>query len=112
MGDLRELSTRIERVSSRAAGASHADPQLLAEIEDALAEGYMEALSGEARSRRLGNRLERLMESLEDPGTAVEIRRLTLQRRSVDRMTGNLRAQLSVIRENFIRLGGGSTAPR
>jgi hypothetical protein len=111
MGDLRELSTRIERLSSRADGASQADAQLLAEIADALAEGYMEALSGEARSRRLGNRLERVMESIEVPGAAAEVRRLTVQRRSVDRMTGDLRAQLSVIRDNFIRLGGGRTAP-
>jgi hypothetical protein len=109
MAEFVELAKRIDRLSARALGASD-DAQLLSEIEDVLAEGYIQALTGEARSRRLGTRLERLVETLDEPGAAVEARRIVLQRRSLDQKIGDLRAQLSVMREHFIRVGGGHSA--
>jgi len=111
MSEFSELARRIDRLASRAARAPE-DGQLLSEIEDVLAEGYMQALTGEARSRRLGARIERLVESVNEAGTAVEIRRITLQRRSLDERIRELRAQLSVLRQHLIRLGGGHTARR
>jgi hypothetical protein len=111
MSSFSELARRIESLSSRSAAAGK-DVQLLSEIEDVLAEGYIEALSGEAQSRRLGERLERLVEVIEEPGMAVEVQRLALQRRSLDAGVGELRAQLSVMRQHFTRLGGGRTARR
>jgi hypothetical protein len=111
MARFSELARRIESLSSRAAGAGE-DARLLVEIEDVLAAGYIEALSDEAQSRRLGERLERLIEVIEEPGMAAEVRRLALQRRALDGRIGELRAQLSVMRQHFIRLGGGYTASR
>lgn len=101
-----ELAARIDRLSLRAAGASD-DAQLLLEIEDVLAEGYMQALNGEARSRRLDKRLERLGKALDEPGVVLEVRRVALHRRLLDRRTADLRAQLAIMREHFIGLGGG-----
>lgn len=112
MADFTDLARRIDRLCARAAGASNDDAQLLAEIEDALAEGYTQALTNEARSRRLGERLELLVEIVDEPAAAVEVRTITVQRRSLDRRTGDLRAQLSVLRQHFIRLGGGHTVRR
>ena len=111
MASFSELATRIESLSSRAAGAGE-DARLLAEIEDVLAAGYIEALSGEAQSRRLGERLERVVETIDEPGMAVEVRRLARERRSLDAAVEGLRAQLSILRRHFIRLGGGYPAPR
>jgi hypothetical protein len=106
MAELGELLKRIDRLSSRASGTAD-DAQLLSEIEDLLGEGYAQALNAEARSRRLGERLERLVEIIDEPGAAVEIRRITVQRRSLDQRTAELRGRLSVLREHFVRLGGG-----
>jgi hypothetical protein len=111
MAGFSELATRIDRLSSRAASVRE-DPRLLVEIEDVLAEGYIEAMKGEAKSRRLGERLERLVAMIEEPGMAVEFRGLALERRSLDARIGELRAQLAVMRGHFIRLGGGHTARR
>jgi hypothetical protein len=109
MAGFSELRTRIETLSSRAAGVRE-DARLLVEIEDVLAEGYIEALKGEAKSRRLAERLERLVATIEEPGVAVEIRSLALERRLLDASIGELRAQLADMRKHFVRLGGGHTA--
>ena len=111
MAGFSELATRIDGLTSRAAGVRE-DARLLVEIEDVLAEGYIEALRGEAKSRRLAERLERLVATIEGPGMAVEIRSLALERRSLDARIGELRAHLSVMRKHFIRLGGGHPARR
>jgi hypothetical protein len=109
MAELRELLKRIDSLSSRASGATE-DAQLLSEMEDLLAEGYLQALTGEARSRRLGKRLERLVETIDEPGAAFELRRISVQRRSLDQRIADLREQLAVMREHFVRLGGGHSA--
>jgi hypothetical protein len=106
-----ELLDRIDLLSSRAATASE-DAQLVAEMEDVLTQGYVEALSGEARSRRLGRQMDDLVERLDDPDAAVQARRLAVQRRSLDQRVRDLRGRLAVMREHFVRLGGGRSVPR
>lgn len=109
MADFDELIKRLERLCSRAEGALE-DARLLSEIEDVLAEGYIQALNGEARSRQLGERLGRLAEAPDRPGAAAEVRKVAVQQRSLDRRSVKLRAHLSGLREHFIRLGGGDCA--
>src|SRR4051794_41719946 len=65
------------------------------ELEDLLTEGYARALDGEAQSRRLEQRLAKLLPDIGKPGGAKEIRRLTLQRRTVDQAGSDPRAKLA-----------------
>ena len=106
-----DLLERIGRLSDRALCGS-ADARLLAEIEDVLAEGYLAALNAEAQSRRLAERAEILIEQLEEPHAALELRRLTAQRRGLEQRIRMLRSQLAVMREDFVRLGGAQSAYR
>ena len=108
MAEFAELLDRIDRLSARTARPG-ADLALLSEIEDLLAEGYMQALTREAQSRRLGTRLEDLVETLDEPGAAVEARRLVVQRRTLDESISTLRARLDAIRDQFVMLGGGQS---
>lgn len=109
MAEYAELLDRIDRLAARA-DTPRADDALLSEIEDLLAEGYMQALTEEARSRRLAARIERLIETLDEPGAAVEARRIAVQRRTIDQRIDTLRLRLNAIREQFVRLGGGQRA--
>jgi hypothetical protein len=110
MPEYAELLERIDRLAARAE-TSRVDDMLLSEIEDLLAEGYMQALTGEAKSRRMATRLERLVDTLDEPGAAVEARRLAVQRRTLDQKISTLRMRLNAIREQFLSLGGGHSAP-
>jgi hypothetical protein len=103
MRDSSDLGLRIARVSSRASEGWPAEG-LLGEMEDVLAEGYLKALSGEAGSRRLAERLERLVEVIDQPGAAVEARRVALEKRGLDAEVSDLRAQLAVMREQFVQM--------
>ena len=109
MAEYAELLERIDRLTQRAE-TPRADDALLSEIENVLAEGYMQALTEEARSRRIAARLARLVEVLDEPGAAVEARRLAVQRRSLEQRISTLRSRLNAIREQFVRLGGGQSA--
>ena len=109
MAEYAELLERLDRLSARAE-SRRADAALLREIEDALAEGYMQALTCEARSRRMATELEDLVETLDEPSVAVEARRLAVQRRTLDQKSSTLRSRLNAMREHFIRLGGGQSA--
>ena len=109
MTEYADLLKRIDRLAARAE-SSRADDALLSEIEDVLAEGYMQALTEEARSRRMASRLEQLVETLDEPGAAVEARRLAVQRHTLEQKVSTLRSRLNAIREQFIRLGGGHSA--
>lgn len=110
MGHYLDLEKRIDRLCRRALGDADA-ATLVPEMEDLLAVGYVEALCGEARSRRLASRLEELVETLDAPDAAAEARRLARERRHVDQTTRELRRQLGEMREHFVRLGGGSSLP-
>lgn len=109
MAGYTDLLKRIDSLAARAE-TPRADDRLLSEIEDVLAEGYMCALTEEARSRRMGAQLDQLVETLDKPGAAVEARRLAVQRRTLDHRTSALRLRLNAIREQFVRLGGGQSA--
>ena len=104
-----DLATSIERLSARASTARSSD-RLLAEIEDLLAVGYLEALSQEAQSRRLAERWEHLAENLDEQDAALEIRRIAVQRRGIDARVALLRDRLGVLREQFAQLRA-STPP-
>jgi hypothetical protein len=94
-----DLHRRLDAVAAR--------PDLrLSELEDLLTEGYARALDGEAQSRRLEQRLAKLLPDIDEPGVAREIRRLTLQRRTVDQAVSDLRAKLAAVR------GSITAAPR
>jgi hypothetical protein len=109
MAESIDLATRIQRLSARASTARSSD-RLLAEIEDLLAVGYLEALSQEAQSRRLAERWEHLAENLDEQDAALEIRRIAVQRRGIDARVALLRDRLGVLREQFAQLRA-STPP-
>jgi hypothetical protein len=98
-----DLVTRIDEMCSRASDVRSGE-RLLTEMEALLAEGYAEALASEAGSRRLAQRLERLVESVDQAGAAVELRRTVLEKRRLDDEVAVLRGRLSVMREEFARL--------
>jgi hypothetical protein len=101
--DSSDFALRIARVSSRA--SEDPPPEgLLGEMEDVLAEGYLKALSGEAGSRRLAERLERLVEVIDQPGAAVEARRVALEKRGLDADVSDLRARLALMHEQFVEM--------
>lgn len=104
MAESSDLAARIERLSARASTARPSE-QLLGEVEDLLTVGYLEALAQESRSRRLAERCERLIENLdEDDETALEIRRLAVQRSGIDAKVAVLRDRLGVLHERFVQL--------
>lgn len=100
----REIERRIDRILMRA--ARKADRPLLHEMEDVLASGYASALEGDARCRRLRRRLDALADAVAEEGVASEVRRLTLEHRTVEESTRRLRARLESVRRLFIELGG------
>jgi hypothetical protein len=103
MGESVDIVTRIDRLYSRASEARPTGP-LLRDVEDGLAEGYAEALAGEARSRRLAERVEALVETLDEPGAAVELARIVPEKRKLDAQVAVLRERLALLREQFERL--------
>jgi hypothetical protein len=107
MGAAPDILTRIDRLCSRAADARPTEP-LLDAIADQLAEGYVEALAREARSRRLAERLEALVEILDQPAAAVEIARIAPEKRKLDAQVVILRDRLALLREHFEQLRAAS----
>jgi hypothetical protein len=103
-----DLLLRIDRLCSRAPSARPGDT-LLVEMEALLAEGYAEALAKEAARRRLAARLERLVEVVDQPDAAIEIRKLTHEKRGLDTEIAVLRDRLRVMRERFAHLRARST---
>ena len=109
MGEFADLLVRIEAACSRAVCRGR-DERLAAEIEDLLAEGYIEALRAESRSSRLRARLDEIVDSIDEPEAAVEARKLALERHTIDRRVRVLRSRLQVMRSHFVRLNGGRSA--
>lgn len=98
MHDFADLERRIDGLCARASSADR-DARLLVEIEDLLAEGYVCALHGDHRSRRLQDAL------LEASASASELQRLAGEQRMVADATRRLREQLAVMREHWVALG-------
>ena len=68
------------------------------EVEALLTEGYAHALAGEGQSRQLERQLARLLPEMDKPEVAMEVRRLALQRRTVDQAVAELRRKLAGLR--------------
>jgi ribosomal protein L19E len=106
------LVDRIDSECRRAAAAGPGAASAREQVEDLLTEGYLAALTDESRSRRIAERLEALAQSFGNEGSAVEARKLALEKRTLDERVRVLRARLRDLREQFMQLGGHSTPPR
>jgi hypothetical protein len=104
MREFADIERRIERLCSRVT-SERVDAVVLAEMEDALAVGYACALQADAHSRRLAERIGRLLERLDHPRAVDEVQQLAKQRRAVDDARHRLRARLDVVRTVFARAG-------
>jgi hypothetical protein len=100
MPDFADLETRIDCLCSRAT-SEHPSARLLVEIEDLLAEGYMCALHGDHRTRRLQSHFDALLES----ASHEELRSIAREQRVVAEATRELRSRLAIMREHWIALG-------
>jgi hypothetical protein len=98
------IERRIDRLAAQASRT--ADARLLGEMEDALAIGYAYALQGDARCRRLAQRLDALTESLGEDGVAAEVRRLRREQRDLEESTRALRSRLADLRHLMFELEG------
>jgi hypothetical protein len=101
-----DLENRLDVLRKRARRG--ADAALLREMEDVLASGYAQAIEADLRSRRLHRRAGELAQALPEEGAALELRRVTLEQRSLDEATRDLRARLGDMRRLFVELGGVS----
>ena len=103
MSDFSHLIARIDDQCRRAAADSSAGSST-DDVEGLLTEGYLVALRGESRSRRLGERLEVLAQSLPDAEAAIEARTVGLEKRTVDQRVRVLRERLAALREHLLQL--------
>jgi hypothetical protein len=104
MREFADIERRIERLCSSAT-YDRFDACVLAEMEDVLAVGYASALQADAHSRRLAERIGRLLERLDHPRAVDEVQQLANERRAVDDARHRLRARLDVVRTLFARAG-------
>jgi hypothetical protein len=95
MSEYSELLDRIDAQRRRALAVPQ--PDVRDELEDLLTEGYLVALTGESRSRRLSERLETLAHKL-DQGAAIEVRLVAREKRTVDQRVRLLRDRLAELR--------------
>jgi hypothetical protein len=107
MRELPEIERRIECLCSDLS-SEWADACVLAEMGDVLVLGYLWALRADARSRRLSERIDRLLEEFDDPQAADEVRRLARERRAIDVATQRVRLRLGALASLFARLSARS----
>ena len=107
MGELPDFERRIERLRTRASRGP-LSPELCAEIERALDEGYVIALRTDARTYRLREQLDALADDVEAAHTTHDVRRLVGERRRLEESARRLRAHLGILRS----LAARSVAPR
>jgi hypothetical protein len=96
MGEFSDLLDRIDAECRRALARPPTD--VPRGLEDLLTEGYLAALTGESRSRRLSERLETLAQNLDDEQAAIEARTLAREKRTVDQRVMVLRERLKELR--------------
>jgi hypothetical protein len=106
MSEYSELLDRIDAQRRRALAVPQ--PDVRDELEDLLTEGYLVALTGESRSRRLSERLDTLAQKL-DQGAAIEARLLAREKRTVDQRVRLLRDRLAELRACAV--GGSRIQP-
>jgi hypothetical protein len=104
MADYDELLTDVESLRGRARYVE-TDAELIGLIEDALTQGYAEALSGEARMMRLEERLDRLLDTA-DERRVSEFGELVREHRAIEDGVGRLRAALAAMQRDFVAMGG------
>jgi hypothetical protein len=97
MRDFGEIERRIERLYSDVS-SDEVDGGRLAEMGDLLAEGYASALEADAHGRRLGERIDVLLEDFDRPDAAHEAKRLAKERRAVQDAARRLRSRLEDVR--------------
>src|SRR5262245_22236475 len=107
MREFADIERRIERLCSPAS-YKHADSWLLAELRDVLAIGYAAAHSADARSRRLGEQVNQLVDNADVSGGGDTVRLLAQERRRLDEATHQLRDRLTLVRELLISVSGRS----
>jgi hypothetical protein len=103
MGEFLDLERRIDRLCTRAS-AGVATKQLMQDIEDTLAEGFLMTLNGDSRRRQIDERLR--ARDIAPYGGAENLEDLHLGWVALDRDLTRLRSRLSELRQHFIRLGG------
>jgi hypothetical protein len=100
-----DLDQRISVLYMRARASDvQMDRTLLTDMADVLLEGYLRALRAESSSRRLDERMQELLASID--GDPDELRWVALQRRSIDASVRDVRRRLATVRIDFVRLGG------
>ena len=102
MHEFADIERRIERICSQAS-SERIDAWWLAEMGEVLAVGYASALRADARSRRLCDAINRLLEEHEHPDAADEAQRLAKERRTIEDATHRLRTRLETVRSLFTR---------
>jgi hypothetical protein len=111
MDGFAEIKRRIDELCARAA-SEPLDEALAADIENLLEEGYIRALSADARVGSMGERLDELSSGVRRPDAADEAWRLMRETRQVEQSTRQLRARLGamqalVARSVAARAGSG-----
>jgi hypothetical protein len=104
MRDFADLNQRIDALCARASSEER-DARLLVEIEDLLAEGYICALHGDHRTRRLQTRLDELLADADAADAAHELQSVARERRMIHEATQELRTRLAVMRSHWVALG-------
>jgi hypothetical protein len=102
MGELPDFERRIERLRTRASRGP-IPPELRAEIQHALDEGYVLTLRIDARSYRLREQLDALVGDVDTPPTSEEVSRLVADRRMLEQSARRLRADLGILRSLVAR---------
>jgi hypothetical protein len=110
MREWADLVSRIDRLSSGASSHGGSTDRRLQELEELMAEGCLAALRGDAQSRRLAARLERLVEDVDHPEAALEVRRVALEKRGVDERIRTLRERVAAMRAQLMQLRRESAA--
>jgi hypothetical protein len=79
----------------------------VAEIESVLAEGYAFVLRADARSHRLREQMDALVDDVDKPRMAEEVRRLAQERRTIEQSARRLRERLAILHSLLARAAVG-----
>lgn len=108
--DLVTMTERATRLRAQVVGGSPTQ-QLLTEVDDALADGYAMALSGDAWSMRVGQRLHDLIVQAVGNDRDQRLRALSNERACCQRELDDLRRALVGLRAARDSLRARSRAP-
>jgi hypothetical protein len=103
MSEFTDLESRLDQLSAQAAEAQP-DDGLLAEMESILSEGYARALAGDARRRRLVNRLAELAHRIDAASAAAEANTAAVTLSTLDDTLQSLRGRLDRFRADWLAL--------